>query len=1247
MNFYLKFKEGKMPLRVFPRADKLRFPPSLLKPNRHVIMRINLIMVILMTVLMQVNARSFAQRVTMHEDNASLEVLFEKLNRQTGYDFVYNPQMLKEARPININVRNARVKDVLDQIFRDQPLTYTLDQQVIIVKRKKKPVFSEEAIPRRQQSVTGRITDKDGNPLPGATVQIKGSTRATSTDAGGNYSIQASPGTVLVYSMVGFTKVERTVEGSGPIHVVLEEDMNVLRDVKVVSTGYQKLDRKLFTGSVTTLQAQDVERNGVPDISRMLEGQVAGASIQNVSGTFGAAPKIRIRGATSLSGDNKPLWVVDGIILEDIVNISNEALSTGDANTLIGSSVAGLNPNDIESFTILKDAAATALYGARAMNGVIVVTTKKGAQTEGKPRINYSGNFTTYLKPSYSTFDILNSSEQMGVLIELENKGFYNHSAISRAADGGIFYKMYNKMYQYDPETETFALRNDLQSRMDFLERYAAVNTDWFDVLFRNSLMHEHSLSFSSGTAKSQTYASASFLGDNGWSLGDNVKRYTGNIRNNFRLSDRFSGEIMAQGSIRDQTAPGTLGRTSDPVYGEYSRDFDINPFSYALNTSRTMSAYDDEGNLEYFTRNYAPFNIINEVNNNYLNLTMIDFKMQLGMEYKILDNLTYSFDGAYRYAKTQRQHYILENSNMAMAYRTMTDATVIENNKFLYRDPDYPNEAPISVLPEGGFYNTTDDNLKNYYLRNNLEYNTTFNTDHLLNVFASMELGYTDRQHDNFDGVAYQYGNGGIVNPDFKYFKWIQEAGYPYYGMYYRYDRFMAYMLRGAYSYQGKYSFNATTRYDGSNRMGSSKTARWLPTWNVSGAWNIDKEPFFQENPYLDYATLRATYGLVGNMGNAANSSAIFYNQVTRRPYPSEKETAIYISNLENSELTWEKMKEFNLGVDLGFADGRVDLTVDLYKRDIYDLIGRIRTSGIGGEFTKAANYGNMSGKGIEVTLAGTVIDGKDWKWRTNFNFGYNKTEITSLKVNPNIWELVRAEGGTLEGHPQRGLYSIQFDGLNHEYGYPTYIGETGEKTPYVYLQSDDVDYLTYEGPVDPPFNGGFYNQLRYKNFTLSALFTFSAGNVIRMNPVYSSSYSDMYAMTRDMLNRWTMPGDEQFTNVPSIMDAYSNDRVIKDPNGSTIGAVYPYNLYNYSTERVAKGDFIRLKQVSLGYELPERIASFLQMSNAQIVLVGNNLALLYSDKRLNGQDPEFFGNGGVALPIPRQLTVSLKLGF
>lgn len=1101
-----------------------------------------------------------------------------------------------------------------------------------------------------EKTVSGTVKGEEGEPLHNVTIFVERTSKNYFTDEEGNFTIDVAEGDKINLSFVGKQSKSITYFPDTDMNIILNNDeKSRLEDVTVVATGYTNVDRKLFTGSSTQILARDAMRSGVPDVSRMLEGQAAGVSVQNVSGTFGAAPKIRIRGATSLSGDNKPLWVIDGIILEDIVNISNEALTTGDANTLIGSSIAGLNPDDIESMTILRDAAATALYGARAMNGVIVVNTKKGRNTQGKAHINYSGNFTTYLKPSYSQFDIMNSAEQMSVLLELENKGHFNHSQVSRGSTGGIFFKMYNMMYDYDPVTDSYALKNTLEDRLNFLQRYARANTDWFDVLFKNSLLQEHSINVTSGSDKAQTYFSTSFLNDNGQSLGDNVKRYTANFRNNIKINNKLSVEFGVNGSVRDQRAPGTLTRNSDPVFGQYSRDFDINPYSYALNTSRLLTPYDEEGNLEYFTRNYAPFNILNELERNYLELKSYEMQVRGGLKYSIIPGLDYAFDAAYRFANTKRQHYIKEGSNMAEAFRANGDATIAAGNIQLYKDPDIPNSLPVVVLPEGGFFNTNDNSLKNYYMRNSLQYDKKWQDIHWINLYALTEIRYTDRQFSNFQGVAYQYENGGLVNPNYRYFKKMIEGGQPYFGMNYGYERFVANMFRAAYSFKEKYTLNATYRYDGANLMGRSPVARWVPTWNISGAWDIDRENFFnEENKILSTARLRATYGLVGNLGNANNSSAVFYNQITYRPYENEKEAAIAISSLENSELTWEKLYELNIGTDLSFLDRRIDLTFDWYKRDIFDLIGAIRTSGIGGQFTKTANYGNMTAQGLEFTLAGNVIRNPEgFNWRTQFNFGYNKNKITKLDVAPNIWTLVRAEGNALEGYAQRGLFSLKFDGLNSEYGYPTFINEKGEKDTYIYLQSDDVEHLYYHGPVDPVFTGGFFNRISYKGFSLSALFTFAAGNYIRLQPTFAASYNDMVSISKDMVNRWIMPGDEEHTNIPALLDIYTANNSVKRNNGSTVSAVYPYNAYNYSSERVAKGDFIRFKNISVAYMLPAKFTSRLGISNAQLALVGNNIALLYADKKLNGADPEFFNNGGVAMPIPRQYTFSIKFGL
>jgi TonB-linked SusC/RagA family outer membrane protein len=1162
-----------------------------------------------------------------------LETVLRKMEQLYHINFVYDATEINKNLDINIS-EDAKTVDIALQQLYNYGIGYKIVGNKVVLK---KNVVANVI-------VRGQVLEKKGTStesIPGVTVVEKGTKNAVSTNINGDFQINVKEGATLVFTAIGYKTKEVSIGLQINLQVIMEEDINNLKEVVV--TGYQTLDKRLFTGAATTLKAEDVKRDGITDVSRMLEGRVAGVSVENVSGTFGAAPKIRVRGATSISGDNKPLWVVDGVVLEDIVNISNEQLSTGDANTLIGSSVAGLNPDDIESFNILKDAAATAQYGARAMNGVVIITTKKGKDTQGKPNVSYTGEFTSYLKPSYSTYDIMNSSDQMNVYLEMMNKGWLNEGVTANNANGGVFTKMFNTMYIYNPATDTYTLRNDAPSEKAFLQPYADGNTNWFDVLFKNSLQMQHSLSITSGTERSQLYASTSYLKDNGWTIGDHVSRFTGNLRGTFKISEKLSFELLTSGSVRDQAAPGTLGRVSNPVFGQYDRDFDINPFSYAINTSRVLRPYDANGNLEYFTRDYAPFNIISELQNNTLNLTQIDFKTQMGVKYKIIKGLQYSFDGAYRFAKTNQEHKVTENSNQANAYRAGTNpqnATILANNRFLYHNPDNPDALPVSVLPYGGFYNTVGDNITNYYFRNSLEYNTTINKDHLVNFFAAQELRYIDRQHVTFDGYGYQYDQGGVPYIDPNIVKQNVESNLNYYSMGYQYERYLNYQLRGAYSYKGKYSLNSTVRYDGSNLLGESPTARWLPTWNVSGAWNIDTEDFYQKSSLikvLNSATLRATYGLTASLGNASNSSLELQAQSTNRPVISEKETALYIAGLENSQLTFEKQYETNLGLDLGFLQNRITLTVDAYNRKGFDLIGAITTSGIGGQAIKTANYADMHSKGIEVTLGATPIKQKDFTWSTNLNFAKTSSKITNLQNQPTIFDLVNPDGGAQLGYPQRGLFSIDFVGLTHDQGVPQFIKEDGTVGTNVYLQSDVTKYLKYEGPVDPTLTGGFFNSFKYKQFSMGVLVTFSAGNKVRLDPVFKTSYTDLDATSSIFLNRWEKPGDEKITNVPSILDKYAAAQL----DG------YPYNNYNYSTARVADGGFVRLKTVTLSYAIKPAMLTKMGLGSASLSFATNNVWLIYSDKALNGKDPEFFGSGGVALPIPRQFTLSLKVGF
>lgn len=1237
MKFY-PFYKGRS-LRF--NGDGFVFLKILLQPlanlsfNRNFMMRFNLTIVIMILALIQVSANSYGQMITIKEKNASLKSIFQKIKSQSEIDFVYNPQMLEEAKPIDIDLKNTSIETVLAAIFKDQPLSYTIDQGVVVVRRKSDYNPGSPSKNIQQSQLSGRITDKNNMPIVGVSIQVKGTQTGTTSNSDGRFTLDVSPGTTLVFTMLGYQKIEKTVDASLSMQVEMELSSTMIGEVQI-NTGFQTIDKKLFTGAATSISGADVKTEGAVDVSRMLEGRVAGVSVQNVSGTFGSAPKLRIRGATSITGDNKPLWVIDGVVLEDIVNISNDQLSSGDALTLIGSSVAGINAEDIATFEILKDASATALYGARAMNGVVVITTKKGRS--GAPSVTYTANFSTYLKPSYSDFNIMNSADQMSVYAEMSRKGLLNFAPALRKSNGGVYTKMYNNINTYDEATGQYLLENTTEAREQFLKRYALANTDWFDLLFRNSLVQEHSISISSGTDKARHYFSGSYYDDSGYTIADKVKRFTGNMRSDYNFGEYVTAGVIVNGSIRDQRVPGTLARENDVVRGEYTRNFDINPYSYSLNTSRTLTAYDENGNLEFFTRNFAPFNIIHELENNKIDVSMIDFKIQPELGIKILKNLEYKALGSIRYVKTSRENMITEHSNMSNAYRAANNSSIRDRNNFLYNDPDKPYQERQIVLPEGGFYMRGDDMLKSYYGRHTLQYNTKFADGHRITAFIGQDIRFADRQSAYNNGYGYQYDKGGVPFTDYRIVKQMLEGNFNYFGMENRYDRFVSFFGNMQYDYQSKYVINFASRYDGSNKMGNTRKSRWLPTWTASGAWNIDEENFMQDVSSVSMLKLRGGYGLTANIGNARNSTAIFNNTQTKRPYLSEVESKIEISALENSELTWEKQYEANIGLDLGINRNKFTASIDYFNRLGFELINTVRTSGIGGQSTKAANYANMKSNGIDVTLGAKWIDHSDFNFRSNFTLGYIKNTITDLKSQPRIFDLVIPEGGPKVGGPVRGLYSIKFEGLDPYTGIPNFTNHNGIVNPDVYLQSTNTEHLILEGSVDPKYTGGLSNILGYKGISLNVFVTYQWGNKIRMDRVFKASYSDLDANPREFLDRWTLPGDEKTTNIPSIMD---------DQTALVLGSIYPYNNYNFSDTRVADGSFVRLKTIAINYLLPQSFSSRLGLNSLNMALNANNIWLIYSDKALKGQDPEFFNAGGVANPMPKQFTFTLKIGI
>ena len=618
-------------------------------------------------------------------------------------------------------------------------------------------------------TVKGVVIDAETNePIIGATVVEKGrATNGAATDFDGAFTLTLpSNDSKIVVSYIGMETQEVKAQ-SGAMKILLKANNQMLDEVVV--TGMSKVDKRLFTGATTQLDADKAKLDGVADISRSLEGRSAGVSVQNVSGTFGTAPKIRVRGATSIYGASKPLWVVDGVVMEDAVEVSSDDLSSGDAVTLISSAIAGLNSDDIESFQILKDGSATSIYGARAMAGVIVVTTKKGRA--GSTRISYTGELTTRMKPRYGEFNISNSQEQMGIYKEMESKGWLEFANLKSSATSGVYGKMYQLIDNY--ANGKFGIENTPAARNAYLREAEFRNTDWFDLLFSNAVLQNHSVSIAGGTDKGNFYTSLSVMNDPGWTLSSNVRRYTFNANASYQISPTLRVSVLTSDSYRQQKAPGTLSQDIDAVSGTVKRDFDINPYSYALNTSRAMDPN------ETYTRNYTGFNIFNELENNYIDIGVTDLKFQAEINFKPIKELEFNALGAYRYQSSVQQHYVKDHSNQAEAYRagiSPEDATIRDLNPFLYTNPDDPNALPETVLPKGGIYFNDTYTVSQYDFRGTGTFNKTWNNKHILNVLAGVEVSATERKYIGWEGWGFVYDNGGVPSLDYTLF--MQQIG-------------------------------------------------------------------------------------------------------------------------------------------------------------------------------------------------------------------------------------------------------------------------------------------------------------------------------------------------------------------------------------------------------------------------------------------------------------------------------------
>lgn len=1169
------------------------------------------------------------QRVSFSAKGVSLESLFKEIKKQTDFVVFYNNDLLNDQEKLDVSFRNTLLEEVMAVVLKDKPVSYRFSDSYIILSRKENvtpsrsrpPVSSTPVQQDTSLTVTGRVVSSPDNAtMPGVTVQNLTRQTTMMTDGDGQFKITGSRGDRIRFNYVGYSPMTLVLGMDNLNTVLLAGSVQTLDDVVV--TGYQRIDKRTFTGSVGKVNPDDLATAGFSDVGKALQGMVAGVAVENTSGTFGTKSKIRIRGNSSISGNQEPLWVIDGVVLDDPVNVNPNQLYSGDAATMLSSAISGINPDDIEDIQILKDASATAMYGTQAVNGVIVVTTKKGRV--GKTSVSYKNNFSLAMKPTIRNFNVLNSKDRMEFSQELYDKNLVDFTNMNSTY--GAFGKLQHQLSRKELTWDQY---------YDEIQRAKTYNTDWFDVLFNNSMTHEHSASVSTGSEKAQFYMSGSYFRDNGQTHNQHTDRYSGNFRGNFNLSEKFTLTGTLYGSARNQRLFGAFDETESG--GLPQRDFDINPHNYARTTSRAMRPYDDEGNLEYYRANFAPFNIIHEMNNNFVDVTLKEIRFQLDGLWKITDNLNFATILSARTTSAQSEHISTELSNVANSYRAMESTAIRSANGRLYNDPNDDSQFPISVLPRGGIIIVDNNQGEFYTFRNTLNYKPVFG-NHSFDLMGGSELRQRKYDRQNFTGYGLEYYRGLTSSPDYRAIQRDQLSitGSPYYNLGLNVHREASFFANLAYSFKNRYNFTLSSRADGSNRLGASERFRFLPIWVLGASWNVDDEAFLQDVEWLDFLKVRGSYGTRGNISGLGSPEILAYYGTTTRFNPDNIEEIISITAPENPFMQWEKEKMANAALEFGLFK-RASVTLEWYHRQNYDLIGNVQVSRVSGFNTKTMNWADMKNEGFEITLNTQNINNNNFKWSTLFTFGYNYNEVTRLQTAAAVVRQTVDRGAPLEGRPVTGLYSFQFATLNAD-GLPMFYTASGGLSNSFTRYSTNLDMLRYEGSREPLGSGGLTNQFQYKGFQASFLFTFAYGNKIRLNPFFSRYYSDAMALDGELANRWTTPGDERYTNVPRIVEQETRTQLLS-------ANAEPFMAYNRSDIRVASGSYVRFKNVMLAYDIPARLTKRANMNNLKITAQAQNLAL-WADPKLRGQDPEAIVSG-ISIPMTTNYTLGLTMNF
>ena len=997
----------------------------------------------------------------------------------------------------------------------------------------------------------GKVIDSEGKALAGVSVSAKQDKALhTTTASDGTFSIQVAEKTILVFTLTGKQTVE-LVATTTPMQVTLP---NAAPEKKETTTV------------------------------------------------------VSMRQATSVKSVYYPLWVIDGVIYKEDKDFNVADLASPEAKRLIAAALPGLSESDIQSFQVINDASATALYGQRALGGVISVRTSKAGQ--GTNSFTYQAELTYRAIPSYREYNILNSQDQMAVFNEMANGKSLDNEAVFIAAQYGVYGHLYNSIYNYNDQTGEYGVLNTDAGRAAYLRAAELRNTNWFKELFQHSIRHQHTLTFSTGTQKANYYASLNANLDPGWNKYENSQTYSFNFNADFRP---FKGW--------------RFGIRSTASYGKVHYGGDWRPGSYAPTASRTL-----DPNI-FYAYDYTPFNIKHELQHNTRDYKTANLSLQATIDWQPITQLRLSALGALRYRDQYGVTDRDEQANASQVYRNISKSIIRSNSDYLYKPLDDPTALPQIVMPYGGIRNSQNLIDERYDGQLKAHYNDTFgrNGEHNLSAVAGLEVFEERHLNEWFDAYGVNYNLGYLTTYSPLLFTNLRNKSKQYYYIHPTLDRGVSLVGNVDYTLLGRYRVNASYRREGTNQFGRARTIRYIPTWNVGGNWAIDQEAFFPKLKPLSSLSMSLSYGMSGTIPYVHNALP---RLKTLLPFFGDAnliEPGVYINEPANYDLTYEKMYELNWGLNFGLFDERISAGITLFNRQGRDLIDQVLPQGTGGFVDELyGNVAQMSAKGIELSLTTQNIRTRDFSWSTSITYSRNTNKVTRLNTSPSVKNLTDEKGAARQGYPLNSLFSIPFYKLD-ENGHPRFFlpngadvlpdgrhitsPKTGGQVAWTASKPEEIDYLLYSGTKTPTDQGGINNSFSFKNFRLGVYVYYSFGGVMRLPEQFATKYNDYQVMGKEFNRRWLRAGDEERTNVPVIAtDAH------RQANPYLSNA---YTNYNKSDVRVAKTDYIQLRDISLSYTVPKSFVDRLRLSSLALKLQASNVALLYADKKLNGALP------------------------